>query len=162
MAWPGSFLPGCADLEVLIPVHQGALRMQDLVQVRHPSPPVRPPKVPPGLQGSHLGSHQHHPWPWQCSLNPGQQKEQSLLCSPSSKQQHPPRTEMGTSTCPTALSCLLSATLLLAPAPWLFSFPKSRSGMLWPVFMAIMNMVKINTCIFNVSINKGKQSLLLT
>lgn len=34
--------------------------------------------------------------------------------------------------------------------------------MLWPVFMAIMNMVKINACIFNVSINKGKQCLLLT
>jgi len=40
--------------------------------------------------------------------------------------------------------------------------PKSHLGMLWPVFMAIMNMVKINACIFNVSINKGKQRLLLT
>lgn len=126
----------------------------------HQSPP-RSAWIPAGLPPASLLA-------WGTLLAPTrhskQQKGQTLLCvlfpglmAASSQDRHWD-SHLPQQPCPASSL----PWLLLAPVLRPLSFPKSRSGILWPVFMAIMNMVKINACIFNVSINKGKQSPLLT
>jgi len=160
VAWPGSFL-GFSD--------PGGCRSLCTSQAPYSiRPSIRPPKAPPDLQGCHPGSPPASPVARGMLLapsrHPGQQKGPTLPGPPcSGLAAVSPRDRTGDSPPPQQPHPASSLPwLLLAPAPRPLSFPKSRSGILWPVFMAIMNMVKINACIFNVSINKGKQSLLLT